>query len=89
MDEPMDPAMQAKLLSDKRESEFNHHLAGFFVVLAGLFILVESWLAVRVPAVRYVWPVCFLLAGLSFSYSATPSCGHSVLSRGRSVPILR
>jgi copper resistance protein D len=64
MDEPMDAAMQAKLLSDKRESEFNHHLAGFFVVLAGLFILVESWLAVRVPAVRYVWPVCFLLAGL-------------------------
>src|SRR5882724_4295458 len=34
MGAPVDLAMQAKLLSDKRESEFNHHLAGFFVVLA-------------------------------------------------------
>jgi putative copper resistance protein D len=64
MDAPMDPAMQAKLLSDKHESEFNHHLAGFFVVLAGLFILVESWLSARVPTIRYVWPVCFLLSGI-------------------------
>jgi hypothetical protein len=64
MSRPMDPAMQAKLLSDKRESEFNHHLAGFFVILAGLFILVESWLATRATAVRYVWPVCFLLSGI-------------------------
>jgi putative copper resistance protein D len=64
MDEPMDPARQAELLSWKRESEFNHHLAGFFVVLAGLFILVETWWSARVPAVRYVWPVCFLLSGI-------------------------
>jgi predicted secreted protein len=64
MDAPVDPAMQAKLLSDKRESEFNHHLAGFFVVLAALFILVESRLSARHPAVRYVWPVCFLLSGI-------------------------
>jgi uncharacterized membrane protein len=63
MDEPMDPAMQAKQVSDKRESEFNHHLAGLFVVFAGVFILVETWLSARVPAIRYVWPVCFLLSG--------------------------
>src|SRR5881394_320965 len=28
MDEPITPAQQAKLLADKRESEFNHHLSG-------------------------------------------------------------
>jgi hypothetical protein len=64
MDAPTDAAMQAKLLSDKHESEFNHHLAGFFVVLAGLFVLVESWLSARAPTIRYVWPVCFLLSGI-------------------------
>jgi putative copper resistance protein D len=59
--EPADPAT---VLSWKRESEFNHHLAGFFVVLAGLFILAEGLLRSRFPATRYVWPVCFLLSGL-------------------------
>jgi putative copper resistance protein D len=53
-----------KLAADKRESEFNHHLAGFFVVLAGIFILAEPWLSRRWPSVRYAWPVCFLLAGI-------------------------
>jgi copper resistance protein D len=53
-----------KLAADKRESEFNHHLAGFFVVLAGVFILAEPWLSTRWPKVRYAWPVCFLLAGI-------------------------
>lgn len=53
-----------KLASDKRESEFNHHLAGFFVVLAGIFILVEPRLSARWPEIRYAWPVCFLLAGI-------------------------
>src|SRR4030095_23471 len=33
--EPLDPARQAKLLADKKESEFNHHLAGFFVMAGG------------------------------------------------------
>lgn len=53
-----------KLAADKRESEFNHHLAGFFVVLAGIFILAEPRLRARWPNVRYAWPVCFLLAGI-------------------------
>jgi copper resistance protein D len=59
-------AMQTpeKLAADKRESEFNHHLAGFFVVLAGIFILAEARLSTRWPNVRYAWPVCFLLAGI-------------------------
>src|ERR1700745_850344 len=33
---------QAKLLADKRESEFNHHLAGLLVLAAGLFIIAEG-----------------------------------------------
>jgi len=64
MDETPDPAAQAKLLRDKQESEFNHHLAGFFVVLAGIFILFESRLGNRWPSVRYAWPLCFLLSGI-------------------------
>src|SRR5262245_44660542 len=57
-------AMQAKLLSDKRESEFNHHLSGFLLILAGALIFMEDRLARRLPQVRYAWPFCFLLAGL-------------------------
>jgi hypothetical protein len=58
------PSSPEKLAADKRESEFNHRLAGFFVVLAGIFILGEGKLSKRWPAVRYAWPVCFLLAGI-------------------------
>jgi copper resistance protein D len=59
----MSPAMQTKLLADKKESEFNHHLAGFFVVLAGVFLLVQSTIVKWWPPVKYAWPVCFLLCG--------------------------
>ena len=61
---PEDPAVAAKRLADKRESEFNHHLAGFFVVLAGIFIFGEDSLAKRWSLLRYAWPMCFLAAGL-------------------------
>src|SRR6266446_8652375 len=67
MDAPMDAAAQAKLqskiLADKKESEFNHHLAGLLVAVAGVFILFQSNLVARWPAVNLVWPACFLLAG--------------------------
>jgi putative copper resistance protein D len=58
------PAEQAKALADKRESEFNHHLAGFLVIVAGIFLLAQDRFAKRWPGVRYVWPCCFLLAGV-------------------------
>jgi copper resistance protein D len=58
------PAQQAKHLADKKESEFNHHLAGFLVIVAGFFLLAQDRLAKRWPGVRYVWPSCFLLAGV-------------------------
>ena len=64
MEEGMDSTGDAKQLADKRESEFNHHLAGFFVVLAGLFILAEADIRNRWPSVRYAWPMCFVLSGV-------------------------
>jgi len=63
-DQPLSAAAQAKLLKDKRESEFNHRLAGLLVFLAGIFILFEPRLRDRWPATRYAWPMCFLLSGL-------------------------
>src|SRR5713101_5101498 len=60
----MDAAQQRKLLADKKESEFNHHLAGFFVILAGIFILSGGTLNRRWSFLRFAWPACFLLSGL-------------------------
>src|ERR1700757_4382118 len=48
------PARQAKLLADKSEREFNHHLAGFFLVLAGDFILLQSPRMERWRSLKYV-----------------------------------
>jgi putative copper resistance protein D len=66
--EPTDPAIlakiQAKNLADKRESEFNHHLAGALVILAALFILAEAFVHPRFPFLRFVWPLCFLGASI-------------------------
>lgn len=64
MSMPTNEPTQAELLSWKRESESNHHLIGLFLVLGGLFLLAEGTLKNRFPAVRYAWPVCFLLSGL-------------------------
>jgi putative copper resistance protein D len=61
---PNDRLQQAILLESKKESEFNHHLAGFFVVLAGLFLLGEATLRRRWAWTRFAWPACFLVCGL-------------------------
>ncbi|MGA9570944.1 MAG: hypothetical protein WBS17_12720 [Candidatus Acidiferrales bacterium] len=53
----------AKQLADKRESEFNHHLAGAILILAALFFLAEDRLARRWPAANYAWATCLLFAG--------------------------
>lgn len=58
------PRQQAKRLSDKKESEFNHRLAGFLVIVAGVFLLVQDKLSNRWPGVRFIWPSCFLIAGV-------------------------
>lgn len=58
------PVDEATLLAWKRESEFNHHLAGLLVLIGGLFILAETELRQRWLAVRFVWPATLLLSGL-------------------------
>jgi copper resistance protein D len=64
MDDPVDAATQAKLLADRRESEFNHHLAGLLVLAAGLFLIAEGNIGARLPLLRQAWPLCFLLSGV-------------------------
>lgn len=63
-----DPAaaakLQAKILADKKESEFNHHLAGLLVAISGIFMLFQVNLTRRWLAAKFVWPSCFLLAGI-------------------------
>jgi hypothetical protein len=58
------PAQVAKRLADKKESEFNHHLAGFFVLIGGLFMLAQGTLINRWSPTKYVWPLTFLLSGI-------------------------
>jgi putative copper resistance protein D len=53
-----------KLLADKKESEFNHHLAGFFVALGGAFMLLQGLFGKSEGRTRYVWPATFLLSGI-------------------------
>jgi hypothetical protein len=57
------PEVLAKQLADKRESEFNHHLAGVLMILAALFFLAQNRLTGRWPAAHYAWAACLLLAG--------------------------
>ena len=59
-----DSSAATKRLVDKQESEFNHHFAGFMLMLAGLFILAEDKIGKRWRLARYVWPTCFFAAGL-------------------------
>jgi drug/metabolite transporter (DMT)-like permease len=56
--------LQNKHLADKRESEFNHRIAGLFLVLSGIVLVGQDRLVRRWPRVRYVWPLCFLVIGL-------------------------
>jgi copper resistance protein D len=63
-DSSVDAATQAALLAWKRESEFNHHLAGFLVLVAGLLILADGSIRHRWAVARHVWPICFLASGI-------------------------
>lgn len=54
----------ARTLADARVSEFNHHLTGFFLFLASVFVFAEEFFAKRWSLAGYVWPMCFLAAGV-------------------------
>jgi len=64
MDRTVDSATQAALEAWKRESEFNHHLAGLLVLVAGLLILADGSIRQRWAVGRHVWPICFLVSGV-------------------------
>ena len=49
---------------DTRVSEFNHRLVGFILFLAGIFVLADEYSEKRWFPIRYVWPMCFLIAGM-------------------------
>ena len=61
---PMNASQMRMLMADKEGSEFNHHLAGIFLILAGFFILAEGALPRQWSVLRFVWPSCFLISGL-------------------------
>lgn len=50
--------------ADKRFSEFNHRMAGFFVLLVGLLSLVEVKLSQKLPWARYFWSFLFFIPGV-------------------------
>jgi hypothetical protein len=58
------PDVQAKLLADRLESEFNHHLAGFLVALGAVFMFFQDRLRARWAGVTLFWPACFLISGI-------------------------
>jgi putative copper resistance protein D len=53
----------AKLEADKRFSEFNHRIAGVFVLLAGLLAFLEPRLAANGRWMRYLWSFLFFAPG--------------------------
>jgi hypothetical protein len=64
MDSHINAATEGALLAWKQESEFNHHLAGFLVLIAGLLILADGSIRQPWAAARHVWPICFLISGV-------------------------
>lgn len=61
---PGAPDPRPAFFRGKSFSEFNHRVAGLFVLLAGLFYLISDRVAQRWPGARYAWPVCLLVPGL-------------------------
>ena len=64
MDSHIDGVAQAEILAYKHESEFNHHLAGLLVLVAGLLILADGSIRHHWAIGKHVWPICFLISGI-------------------------
>ena len=61
---PENPASMAQRANGAHESEFNHRLAGFFLLMASVFMLAAKGLAKGSRFAYYLWPCCFLATGL-------------------------
>jgi hypothetical protein len=58
------PSELATRAPDTHTSEFNHRLVGFILVLGSAFVLADEFSEKRCAPVRYVWPLCLLMAGI-------------------------
>lgn len=66
-------AAQAKHDQESRDfSEFNHRMAGLFLLLIGVVVLAHKPIERRWPAGRYAWPVFLLLPGLYLLFLSDP-----------------
>ncbi len=61
-----------KYEEDKAFSEFNHRMAGFFLLLVGAVVLAQDPLSRRWPQSRYAWPVFLFLPGLYLVFLSDP-----------------
>lgn len=66
------PSKTPEILRGKKFSEFNHRVAGVFVLLAGVFYLLQAPLTRRWPVVRYAWPFCLFIPGLYLMILSDP-----------------
>lgn len=56
---------------DKAFSEFNHHIAGYFLLAIGIMAIL-SRSSKRLSFLRYVWPFLFVLPGLYLAFMSDP-----------------
>jgi len=69
---PGAPDPRPAFFRGKSFSEFNHRVAGLFVLLAGLFYLISDRVAQKWPGARYAWPLCLLVPGLYLIFFSDP-----------------
>ena len=70
------PTAEVNLAKEAQESkdfsEFNHRMAGFFVLLVGMVLLAEKPLTRRWPLAKYAWPAFLFLPGLYLLFLSDP-----------------
>lgn len=66
-------AAQAKHDQESKDfSEFNHRMAGLFVLLTGVVVLAHSPIERRWPNARYAWPLFLFIPGLYLLFLSDP-----------------
>lgn len=65
-------AATPELLRGEPFSEFNHRLAGIFLVVGGLFFLAQNSFFMRWRFGKYVFPLCMFLPGIYLLFLSDP-----------------